>query len=215
MELEFWHAKWEKGEIGFHQPEVNSLLATYLDTIELDSNSRIFVPLCGKTLDISWLLSQGYRVVGAELNALAIEQLFDELAIKPTIASIGIASTGKIKHYVSDRLEVFVGDIFDLSQKMLGGVDLVYDRAALVALPLGMRKDYTAHLISISQQAPQLLVCFEYDQAVMEGPPFSIKRKEVEQHYQSNYQLTLLASEQMPEKLKDKVAAQETIWHLK
>ncbi len=213
MEPDFWHGKWDRGEIGFHQPEVNRLLASYLGRMDLIDNSRIFVPLCGKTLDIAWLLGQGYSVVGIELSESAIEQLFDELSIKPTI-KWAIEGRGKIKHYISDKLEVFVGDIFDLSQKTLGIVDLIYDRAALVALPFIMRAKYTSHLAEISNKAPQLLVCFEYDQTLLPGPPFSIDREEVAQHYQSDYQVTLLASEQMPEKLKDKVTARETIWQL-
>lgn len=210
MEHEFWHTKWRKGEIGFHQQEVNPLLARYLDTLPLSNNSRVFVPLCGKTLDIHWLLKQGYQVTGVELNELAIQQLFGELDIKPTIVN-----DGKVKRYISDRLDVFIGDIFDVSQTMLENIDLIYDRAALIALPFSMRKNYTSHLMNISNKASQLLVCLEYDQALIQGPPFSVDRREVEQHYQYSYQINLLASETIPEKLKNKVVAREAIWWLK
>lgn len=210
MEHEFWHNKWEKGEIGFHQQEVNPLLAHYLATLPLNNNSHIFVPLCGKSLDIHWLLKQGHRVTGVELNELAVQQLFDELDIKPTIVNVR-----KMKHYSSDRLDVFIGDIFDLSPTMLATINLVYDRAALIALPFTMRKNYTSHVMSISNNAPQLLICLEYDQAIIQGPPFSVSRKEIEQHYQYNYQINLLESEPIPEKLKNKVSAKEAIWWLK
>ena len=98
---------------------------------------------------------------------------------------------------------------------MLGPVDAIYDRAALVALPEEMRNRYTAHLMKITDKAPQLLICYEYDQSLMEGPPFSISDKEVDQHYQDNYDLTLMVSANVPGGLKGKCAAKEKVWMLK
>jgi hypothetical protein len=45
----------------------------------------VFLPLCGKTLDIQWLLSRGYGVAGSELSKIAVEQLFSELGVEPNI----------------------------------------------------------------------------------------------------------------------------------
>ena len=36
------------------------MLVKYLGELSLPRNSRLFLPLCGKTLDIGWLLSNGY-----------------------------------------------------------------------------------------------------------------------------------------------------------
>lgn len=209
MDASFWHKKWEKNEIAFHQNEANPLLVEYFSTLSLAEGSRIFIPLCGKTRDIAWLLASGYRVAGAELSKIAIVQLFAELGIEPQISSIG-----KLEHYSAENIDIFVGDIFDLSGSMLGQVDAVYDRAALVALPLEMRKQYTAHIMQMTDKAPQLLICLEYDQGMMEGPPFSINREEVNQHYSDNYQLTLIASENVAGGLKGKCAAIENVWWL-
>ncbi len=209
MDASFWHKKWEKNEITFHQNEANPLLVEYFSMLSLAEGSRIFIPLCGKTRDIAWLLASGYRVAGAELSKIAIVQLFAELGIEPQISSIG-----KLEHYSAENIDIFVGDIFDLSGSMLGQVDAVYDRAALVALPLEMRKQYTAHIMQMTDKAQQLLICLEYDQSMMEGPPFSINREEVNQHYSDNYQLTLIASENVAGGLKGKCAAIENVWRL-
>jgi thiopurine S-methyltransferase len=48
----------------------------------------VFLPLCGKTLDIHWLLSNGYPVAGSELGEVAVKQLFSELAIITAIDDI-------------------------------------------------------------------------------------------------------------------------------
>ena len=210
MQHNFWHQKWAKNEIGFHLPEANPLLVKHLPSLNLNQGARIFLPLCGKTLDIAWLLSQGYRVAGAELSVIAIEALFNSLNLTPTISTVA-----EITHYSATNIDLFVGDIFKVTSTMLGNVDAVYDRAALVALPEDMRKTYTAHLMALTNKAPQLLICFEYDQTLHAGPPFSICANEVKQHYQRAYDLTLLASEAMPDGLKGKYPATEQVWWLK
>ena len=65
MQHSFWHEKWQKQQMGWHEPEANPLLLAHIDALALSENSRVFLPLCGKTLDIAWLLAQGYQVRGA------------------------------------------------------------------------------------------------------------------------------------------------------
>jgi thiopurine S-methyltransferase len=210
METSFWLQKWEKNETAFHQSEANALLVKYFTELALEKGSRVFVPFCGKTLDIGWLLSKGYRVAGAELSKIAIDQLFTELGVEPEISG-----AGEVDRYSAEGIDIFVGDIFDLSGEMLGAVDAIYDRAALVALPEKMRNRYTAHLTEITEKAPQLLITFEYDQSLMEGPPFSISNEEVKEQYRDSYEITLVASVDVPGGLKGKCAAKENAWLLR
>ncbi|AKI00694.1 thiopurine S-methyltransferase, Se/Te detoxification family [Hoeflea sp. IMCC20628] len=190
MEHSFWHDRWESGRIGFHEREPNPLLVTHFPALAVPENGRIFVPLCGKTLDIAWLLSQGHRVAGAELSELAIEQLFEDLGVEPAISDLG-----KLTHYSADSIDIFVGDIFDLTATVLGAVDAVFDRAALVALPEHMRMAYAPHIADITGNAPQLLITFEYDQSQLDGPPFSIPSDEVIQRYGDRYDISTLATD--------------------
>ena len=210
MDTTFWFQRWKENEIGFHQGEANPLLVKYFNALSLVNDSRVFLPLCGKTLDIAWLVSRGYRVVGAELSEMAIKQLFNELGLKPSISV-----EGAFNRYSANKIEIFVGDIFNLSSELLGPVDAVYDRAALIALPEIMRQRYTAHLSFITNNAPQLLLCYEYDQSSMEGPPFSLSNEELRRHYNERYQLTLLTTIHVPEKLKGQCEAVEHAWLLK
>lgn len=210
MDSSFWLQKWKKNEINFHKSEANPVLVNYFKELSLSTDSRIFVPLCGKTLDISWLLSKGYRVAGAELVEMAVEQLFDELGVKPKISRFG-----KTSLYSAKDIDIFVGNIFDVSNENLGSVDAIYDRAALVALPEAMRNRYTAHLTETTGKAPQLLITYEYDQNLMKGPPFSISNEEVERHYSDSYHLSFIASTDVVGGLKGKCAAKENVWLLR
>lgn len=210
MEAHFWHAKWERNEIGFHIGEANPLLVAHFEALGLAPGSRLFLPLCGKTLDIHWLLARGHRVVGAELSRLAVEQLFGELGLTPTVSR-----EGTIEHFAAANLDLYVGDIFDLTPSRLGHVDAVYDRAAIVALPEAMRPRYASHLRGITGEAPQLLICFEYDQSRHAGPPFSVDADELRHHYGRHFELTRLTQVDVPGGLKGKCPAKESVWLLR
>lgn len=209
MEPEFWHQRWELKEIGFHEPAGNALLVKWFHQLGLVHGQRVFVPLCGKTRDIKWLLSQGFRVAGAELSEIAVCELFDDLQINPEISERGAFSI-----YSGPDLDVFVGDFFELSGEMLGQVDAIYDRAALVAMPGHLRGKYSEKLIEITDRSPQLVISFEYDQSVMEGPPFSVNAAEISSHYAASYKVKSLEKVEVAGGLKGVCAAQEQVWCL-
>src|SRR5690606_35997899 len=75
----------------------------------------------------------------------------------------------------------------------LGPVDLVYDRAALVALPDTIRARYAPHVAALAGPAAQLLISFEYDPAEMAGPPFPVRPDEIQRLYGDRYTLAELA----------------------
>lgn len=209
MDPTFWLQRWEEDQIGFHKSEANPILLNYFGELDLAKDSRIFVPLCGKTLDIAWLLAQGYRVAGAELSEIAIQQLFAELGVDPQITE-----RGQTKHYQAEGIDIFVGDIFQLSRDMLGPVDAIYDSAALVALPAEMRQKYAVHLVGITANAPQLLICFEYDQSLKNGPPFSVTPEMVEQQYNHTYQIRAIENAELAGGLRDNTPAKRSVWLL-
>ncbi len=214
MKAEFWHSKWERGEIGFHEGKPNQLLNKWFSTLNLIQGQRVFLPLCGKTHDIHWLLDGGYQVVGIELSQLAVDELFENLSVEPTISE-----ESNLLHYKSERIDIFVGDIFNLTAKLLGAVDAVYDRAALVALPAETRSEYVAHLKEITKMAQQLVIAFDYDQEKLQGPPFAVVESELQSLYSrdssaDSYRLEVLEKLPVEGKLKGVVDALEIAWHL-
>ena len=210
MDGDFWRQKWRDEQIAFHQPAAHPMLVAHFAALGLREGARVFVPLCGKSLDIGWLLGAGFRVAGAELVETAVEQLFAELGLEPEITD-----AGALKRYAAERIDIFVGDIFKLDAGTLGPVDAVYDRAALVALPAAMRQAYAAHVAAITARAPQLLITFDYDQSRMEGPPFAVAEGEVRGLYEGVYDVVLLANAEVAGGLKGMCPAIETGWALK
>jgi thiopurine S-methyltransferase len=210
MEHGFWQQRWEKREIGFHEGVPNALLVKHFADLALPAGATVFLPLCGKTRDIHWLLSRGFRVVGAELSEIAVEQLFSELQVEPVKSA-----AGPLTRYSADSIAILQGDIFGVTADALGRVDLIYDRAALVALPQDMRTRYAAHIADVTRTAPQFLITFVYDQSKMDGPPFSVGSAEVRRLYESVYDLVLLERTDVAGGLKGKYAATEEVWHLR
>lgn len=209
MQADFWHQRWQENQIGFHLSLPHSMLSGFLSTQSWPPSGNVFVPLCGKTLDISYLLDKGYQVHAIELSEIAVKQLFESMKLTPAITQ-----HGDLKSYKADNLTVYVGDIFKLTKSILGPVDWVYDRAALVALPLEMRLQYVAHLQQITNQAPQLLITIEYDQQLMDGPPFAIDSSMVKDYYQQNYDCYLYKECAIEGGLKGKADALEKLWVL-
>ncbi len=209
MDKSFWHQRWGNNEIGFHESNANPLFLRYFKNLAIEKGSCVFLPLCGKSLDIGWLLSNGYRVVGADLSELAIKQLFAELGVEP-----GIADIGEIRHYSAKNIDIFVGDIFALTRDMLCPVDAVFDRGGLVALPENIRRRYAKHVANMTGNAPQLLISYEYNQDLMEGPPFSISDEEIDSHYKDRYNISLLTSEEVTGKLSETCEIKENVWLL-
>jgi thiopurine S-methyltransferase len=180
MDKEFWHSKWEKNEIGFHLNDVHPLLKKYFDRSFIDSES-VFVPLCGKTLDMRFLYAQNKSVIGCELSEIAIKNFYLN-----EIDNNSLSLSEEDEHQIfcigseSQSLKIFVGDFFNLDKHSFNQCQSIYDRAALIALPEELRILYVAHLKKLLPQATMLLITLDYQQNKMSGPPFSVEQSEVE-----------------------------------
>lgn len=175
MELDFWLAKWNNAQTGFHQSEFNRYLTNYWSLLEIPPDSHVLVPLCGKSLDMLWLRRQGYNVLGIEISELAVNQFFAENDLPYTVnADIDF------NRHESTGIALWQGDFFRTTSRHVAETKALFDRAALVALPPSMRQRYARHLSEILPEATKiLLVTFEYDTEKMQGPPFSVDEAEV------------------------------------
>ena len=189
MEKDFWMERWERGEIGFHQNEINPYLILHWQDLKPAQGSKIFVPLCGKSDDMLWLRKQGHSLLGVELSAIAVQAFFKDYGF-----ALHKGTSAKFDHYEAEGIHILLGDFFDLSKEDLTGIRLVYDRASLVALPPEMRERYVLHLAEILPSTTQiLLITFDYPQHEMSGPPFAVSESEVEVLYRHHADIRLLS----------------------
>ena len=193
VDNQHWLDRWKENRIGFHETSVNQYLENYLPQLALPEGATVFMPLCGKALDINWLAQHGYEVIGIELSQLAVEAFFEENSL-----DYERVVSDRFAIYTSGKIKLLQGDFFDLRNDDLSSCDFVYDRAALIAMELADRPRYYTHMLSVIPRASSmLLITLEYDQSEMLGPPFSVPTDEVYRYYSAAFSLSLLESNEI------------------
>ena len=174
VEAAYWQEKWAEGKIGFHQTAVNKRLEACWAALDAPAGRPVFVPLCGKSLDMLWLHRQGHPVLGVELSEKAVGDFFAENALPHEREAHGAFALWRGTGEASG-IRLLVGDFFALAPADLEGVGAFYDRASLIAMDEAFRERYARHLAAIVPGgAPGLLLTIDYDPARMQGPPFPV-----------------------------------------
>ncbi|WP_128547874.1 thiopurine S-methyltransferase [Larkinella soli] len=189
MEKQFWAESWElEGHYtSFHRRDVHPYVLKHLTPYALMDKS-VFVPLCGKSIDLVYFSQFAERVVGVELVEKAILRFFEENHL---------AYEKKGERYVSGNLTIFCKDLFALTPEDIGEIDIVYDRASLVALPLPMRVEYLQKMEELTSPGTlYFLNTLEYA-PTMDNPPFSIAPDDVYGYY-PNYLIEHVESPELP-----------------
>jgi len=215
VDTKFWIEKWEQQQIGFHLPTTHPMLARHWSELDVGMDAHVLVPLCGKSLDLTYLMSRGCGVTGVELSPIAIRQFLDEQGLQATTMDIEGMPVS-----IVDGLRLIEGDFFRLSAGIIGRVDAVYDRAALIAMPPDQQDHYARKLLALTpESAPILLITLDYDPNEMSGPPFATSGEQVRRLFGERYEVDLL---EQVDALADNPALQgrglsaltETAWRL-
>jgi thiopurine S-methyltransferase len=216
MKKDFWAERWADGRIGFHQPKPHDFLARYAD--RLRPATAVYVPLCGKSLDLLWLAGNVAPVVGTEFVGSAVESFFEEHEDAPVVVDI---PPFRVHRGVKlANVALFEGDAFALTPAVIsaalggsGNVDAVYDRAALVALDPPTRDRYVAGLIGLLKGGGKiLLVVFDYDASKLDGPPWAVGPGEVERLFGPHGTVELLEERPEPVGARYRQAGVTEIW---
>lgn len=168
---DFWLDRWQTGRIGFHQEGVDPKLIEFWPT--LPQNSRVLVPLCGKSNDMIWLAEQGYQVTGVELSPLAVIQFLGDNDLAYQTHQEG---EFKIHTVQGLPLRIVEGDYFKFTET---GFDACYDRAAMVAMPDSKRANYVSHTLARLTASASVLLISLYHDGDNQTPPFSVEEESV------------------------------------
>ena len=171
-----WLERWRKGTTGWHRSDINPQLIENINQLVEARFQKIFVPLCGASLDMKYLIDHGFHVLGVELSSLAIDRFFNENQIEYKVSKVG-----DFDLYQGKNIDIYCGDFFKLKRDYLDEVSYIYDRAALIALNPDLQKKYVGHLKEILPNGSKiLLLTMFYPENEMEGPPFSVGDDNVE-----------------------------------
>lgn len=182
MQTEFWVNSWEREGTytSFHRSDIHPYVIQYAPKEYLEGK-RVFVPLCGKTNDILWFARYADEVVGVELVEKPIVQFFTQNDLPYRKFNDG--------RYVSGNITLMNRNLFELTVEEVGRLDLVYDRASLIAFPTDMRQQYIAKLHELMPLgSQQLLNTLEYYPLLPE-PPFSVTLEDVRRYYGAHFDI--------------------------
>jgi thiopurine S-methyltransferase len=173
---EEWLERWERGLTGWHEAGGSTALRKFWPG--LAAGKRVLVPFCGASVDMLWLAKQGHDVTGVELSEIGARAFFSFADIPYEIDTDG----GHVRFRgLRHRVSIHCTDYFQFAAEPF---DAVYDRAALVALPAGLRPAYVEHTRNLMKtDAAHLLITLEYDQSKADGPPYSVLAGEVRSYW--------------------------------
>ena len=197
MEISYWQSRWRKNNTGWHMDQVYPLLPELWSRLSLASKNRVLVPLCGKSLDLHWLADQGHQVIGVEVSNKALKEVIRQYP-EPFTED----SSHGFSVYRSESMELWEGDFLKLPVKEIPELDLIYDKAAIVALPEHQRKSYADKILELSAKKTEILLqSFEYNQDEMNGPPFSVKEQELREYFSGRFEIALVHEQSKFEEL--------------
>ncbi len=179
--LQLWR---DEKHIDFHQNCVNRFLTKFWPRFNHIEKSRVFVPLCGKSLDMIWLANQGHKVIGVELSPIAVKAFFKENGLKPVKRR-----NGKFTLWKHGNISILCGDYFSLNKKVLGHIDMVYDRSALTALSADIRSQYVIHMKLIVPLGTNIFLLTLEDNTLQQ-PAYQVD-EEVAALYSENFHINL------------------------
>ena len=187
MNSSYWFKVWEDNDIGFHLPVVNPALEKFGESLLQNHNGHVFVPLCGKSLDMLWLSKRAEQVYGVELSEKAVLEFFEKNNLKFTLQE---SETFKV--FKSGNITIYCGDVFEFPLNEFE-IDFIFDRGSLVAFPLEMREKYYKKFSNeLLKKSTWLLCVFDYSQEKMKGPPFSINKDEIDKNLGKIFQVDIL-----------------------
>ena len=172
----FWINYYETDTVTWQAPVVSPWLHKYMKEFLGTSPKTVFVPLCGKSLDMKLLLEAGHHVVGADCSGIACADFFTENSIPDYVSETVAHSHGKriVRHRSKTLpIELYEGDIFDLTPEIVGSIDAVLDRAALVALPPSIIEDQYLPLLDslLSKEGGKMLFASVSELPFPKAPP--------------------------------------------
>ena len=188
MDTAYWQDRWRRGATGWHRDEVMPLLQKHWPAVAPVPGACVVVPLCGKTRDMPWLAARGQRVRGIEVAAEGIAAFFAEQGLRDDVLD---TPAGRLHRM--GAIEILQADAFEVDAATLSDCRHVYDRAALIALPPGLRRRYADTLYArLPAGCRGLLITLEYPQHEHAGPPFSVAESEVRALFSPAWDVTLL-----------------------
>ncbi|XP_072026650.1 probable thiopurine S-methyltransferase [Amphiura filiformis] len=184
MKLGDWVTQWENGRTKFHKSAVHPMLLKHIDRlVEGKDKPRFYLPLCGKSVDLKWLLDRGYAVIGCEIAELGIQQFFEEHDIKYKTEKM-TEIEGTVYKGTDDDITIYSCDFFKLTSAIMSKVDCIWDRGSMAAINPEDRQKYSEVIIELMKpDSRYLLDMFQLEHHTFAGPPHNFEPEDAQKLY--------------------------------
>lgn len=212
---EYWTKLWNTSTTPWHEQNVNSFLLRHADElIDNREHIRIFVPLCGKTVDMKWLADKGHTVVGLDCSHLALESFFNEHALEFTTEPVNRLN-GVLYKSTTLSISLYCCNVMEFDKANEERFDAVWDHGSLVAVRLADIPRYVEVIRSLmTDDCRYLLETVDYDKKLYDGPPNSFADADVIQElFGDHFCCRKLSTEEDEEKHK-RIAPQSQHFNL-
>jgi thiopurine S-methyltransferase len=199
MTVEKWKDSWSSPDVDFHNPDLNDIFLKYNNKMLTKPGMRIFVPLCGKAVEMKWLLDQGYKVVGLEVAPVPCKAFFEENNIPYQVKEIG-AIPGEKYESLDGTCAIFCCDFFQISVDICGEFDGVWDSGGLNAMEKEDREKYINVIRTLMGKGCVNMTefnNFDFD------TNWSMSMTELEKCFGEGFKVEEVAKMDAPQKMKD------------
>jgi len=167
----FWDSLYVSGGDGWELGGPAPVLARILEESP-PATGRIAVPGCGRGHDVALLASRGYDATGFDFS--------DE-----AVAEASRRGTTVLKR-----------DVFGLGEEFPGAFDAVWEYTCFCAIAPARREEYVEVLAEILRRGGELIALFyplRDPKGAKEGPPFPVRRAEVEKMLTKHFRVVSMA----------------------
>ena len=173
MEPQFWINSWEGGSrTNFHRPDIHPYLpSTSRPDFDRQTRPHATVWQDGRPIVVQTTHRPRRRCRALQAGSPAV------------LRRAGDLPCAERRPIRGRPVDVDCRDIFTLEPDEIGPIEFVYDRAALVALPLPMRLRYVAKIDELTPRGAVQFVNTVHYHPVLDTPPFSIGPDDIERYH--------------------------------
>lgn len=141
MIVGMWKECWNIFNVEFYNLQLNELFVKYYQRMLIRLGMWIFVFLCGKVVEMKWLLDYGYKVVGLEVVFVFCKVFFEENGIFYNVKEMKGIYGEKYESF-DQKIVIYSCDFFFFIVDICGEFDGIWDCGGLNFMDVEDREVY-------------------------------------------------------------------------
>lgn len=171
----YWSHRYESGQTPWIINHVHLALEKFFDKLNPGGHpKKVLVPMCGMSVDMSWLADKGMEVIGVDISRQAVTSFVSQSGQDWTVAAAPkLGSDAQTFTRKDGKIKLYCGDVLKFTEKLEGKFDMVYDWFGLHVLNPQKRLIYGKTLKKLLNPGGRLLLeAIAYDKNLLQDENF-------------------------------------------